>query len=84
MINHLSNAWNFQLGWFVHLEVPVGLVCQFHLALERKKYDFPFALDGTCLGPNRLLPDGLSTYLGRPKGLELRKDTWREASHNAS
>ena len=37
--------------------------------------------DGTCLGSNRLLLDGLSAYLVQPKGLEFGKDTWREASH---
>ncbi|RVW77795.1 hypothetical protein CK203_063766 [Vitis vinifera] len=38
--------------------------------------------DGACLGSDGLLPNGLSTYLGQPKDLELGKDTWKEASHN--
>ena len=89
MINHLSNAWNFRLGWFVCLEVPVGLVYPFCLALGKKEIYFFFCAsgaylgsDGACLGSDGLLPNGLSTYLGQPKDLELGKDTWKEASHN--
>ena len=82
MINHLSNAWNFRLGWFVCLEVPVGLVYPFRLALGKKEICFFSCASGACLGSDGLLLNGLSTYLRQPKDLELGNDTWKEASHN--
>ena len=36
--------------------------------------------NGDCLGPDGFLLDRLFASLGRPKGLEPVKDTWREAS----
>ena len=35
--------------------------------------------NGAYLGPNRVILDELYVCLGRPKGLEFGKDTWREA-----
>ena len=62
------SVWKSQSPWFVHSVWHWG----------RRKSNFPFASDGAHLDL-----DELSTYLERPKGLELGKDTWSEASHNA-
>ena len=62
-------------------ERSVGLVCPFRLTLWKKE-NFSFLVSGgACLGPDGVILDGLYAGLGRPKGLEFKKDTWREAPH---
>ena len=42
---------------------------------------FLLVLDGTYLNHDGVILNGLYICLGRPKDLECRKDTWREASY---
>ena len=69
-----------RLGLFVW-KSSFSLVCSFCLALGNKEICLSPVQDEACLDPNQLLPDGLSAYFEQPNGLELMKDTWREASH---
>ena len=64
-------------------EKSVGLICPFHLALWKKENFSLQVSDGAYLCVDEVIPNELYVCLGRPKGLESRKDTWREASHNA-
>ena len=57
------SVWKFQSTWSVHFVWHWG----------KKKLVFPLAPDKACLGLDELLPNELSTYLERPKGLEPRK-----------
>lgn len=64
------SVWKSLLAWFVHSVWHWG----------RRKF-LTSCTRWSLFGPNELIPDGLSTYLGWPKGLEFGKDTWREAPH---
>ena len=51
------------------LSIPSDIVEEGKLLVPDKAY----------FGPNGVIPDGLYVCLGWPKGLESRKDMWREA-----
>ena len=59
----------------------VGFVCPFHLALWEKETFSLQVPDEAYFGLDGVILDGLYAGLGRPKGLEFEKDTWREALH---
>lgn len=59
------------------------LVCQFRLTLWNKVNFTLLVSDRAYIGLNRVIPDELYVYPGRPNGLEYRKDAWREIPHNA-
>ena len=56
-----------------------NLVCPFCLALWKKENFSLLVPNEAYLGPDGVILDGLYVYPGRPKGLESRKDMWREA-----
>ena len=64
-------------------ERSVGLVCPFHLELWKNENFSLQVSDRAYLSLDEVIPNELYVCLGRPKGLESKKYTWREGSHNA-
>lgn len=61
---------------------PTSPTCQFYLAWWTKGDLSLLVLDGTYLDPDGVILDGSQVCPGRPRGLELENEAWRETPHN--
>ena len=59
----------------------VSLAYRFHQTLWNKGNLSLLVSDGTYLGLDGVIPDGLQVYPSRSNGLELENNTWKETPH---
>lgn len=79
----LARSLEDLIGQIFPFEILMNPDYGFHLALWKKGKLSLLVSDETCLGLDKVNPDRSHVCLDLLRGLEFKKDTWRETPHNA-